>query len=459
MAENETQVRTPGKGRTFFERAEEVSATGNWDFAIEMYLQGILREPDNIERGHQPLREVSLKRTVQGGKGPGMRDRFKHKGGKTPEEVLINAEYLLTKEPGSVQYMVQMLQATRKLELKNVSTWLCDILLETQRQAQRPNMGILKILIETYHNLEEFKSALQACEIAVSLAPDNQALQSAINELSAKYTLKKGQYGEEGDFTKGVKDMEKQRELLEKDSMLQGRAYLEKQIVITINQYEAAPTVPGKINAAVDALLKLEEEAYENQAIDILTKAHKDTSAYQFKVRIGDIRIRQMTRRFQKLKSTNDKTGAAAQAKQQLEFELEEFAERATNYPTDLAIKYELGRRQFLSGDLDAAIASFQQAQRDPRKHIAAMNYLGQAFAKKGWFREAAETYEKALQAEMTEERGKDLRYSFADVLEKMDELERARDQLSIVAQTDFNYKDVRQRMENIHKKLQEKKD
>jgi len=173
-------------------------------------------------------------------------------------------------------------------------------------------------------------------------------------------------------------------------------------------------------------------------------------------MRIGDIRIRQMTRRFHKLKSANDKTGAAKQAKQQLEFELEEFTERATNYPTDLAVKYELGRRQFLSGDLDSAIASFQQAQRDPKRHIAAMNYLGQAFAGKEWFREAAETYEKVLQTEMSEERGKELRYSFADVLEKMGELQRARDQLSIVAQADFNYKDVRQRMENIQKKLQE---
>ena len=49
----------------FFERAEQVAETGNWDFAIEMYLQGILREPGNIERGHHPLRNVSLVRKAQ----------------------------------------------------------------------------------------------------------------------------------------------------------------------------------------------------------------------------------------------------------------------------------------------------------------------------------------------------------------------------------------------------------
>ena len=39
------------------------------------------------------------------------------------------------------------------------------------------------------------------------------ALHDARNELSAKYTLKKGKYGQEGEFTKGVKDMKGQQEL------------------------------------------------------------------------------------------------------------------------------------------------------------------------------------------------------------------------------------------------------
>ena len=51
----ETNAREPGKGQAFFDRADQVAETGNWDFAIEMYLQGIEREPDNIERGHEFL--------------------------------------------------------------------------------------------------------------------------------------------------------------------------------------------------------------------------------------------------------------------------------------------------------------------------------------------------------------------------------------------------------------------
>ena len=144
-----------------------------------------------------------------------------------------------------------------------------------------------------------------------------------------------------------------------------------------------------------------------------------------------------------------------------------EFTERSVNYPTDLGIKFELGRRQLLAGKLDEAIGSFQQAQRDPRRHLRAMNYLGQSFAAKGWYTEAAETFEKALEEEMGEDRAKEIRYNFGDVVEKigdgrhsaaekMAQYEKARDQFSAVAQIDYGYKDVRTRVENLRKKIEQ---
>ena len=37
-----------GKGKAFFDRAEEVADTGSWDFAIELYLEGIQFQPQTI---------------------------------------------------------------------------------------------------------------------------------------------------------------------------------------------------------------------------------------------------------------------------------------------------------------------------------------------------------------------------------------------------------------------------
>jgi len=456
MAENDQKAQPPkASGKAFFDRADEVAETGNWDFAIEMYLQGIQREPDNLTRGHEPLRKVSLKRKSQGGKSPGFRDQFKHRPTKDPLQNLLNAEYLLAKEPGSIPHMVQVLQAAKALELPAVAKWICDILLETQRQG-KPNGKILRLLVQTYHDIEQYALAIQACDMARQLSPDDPQLQEALKELSAKYTIQKGRYGQEGDFTKGVADLDRQKALMEKDRMVQSKDYIAHRIEETRKDYLQTPTAAGKINAYVDALLKPEDESYENEAVDVLRKAYKDTGVYQFKMRIGEIRIKQMTRQYRKLVESGNKQAAAEHARKQLAYELKEFTERAENYPTDLAVKYELGRRQFLAGQYDEAIASLQQAQRDPRRHVTAMNYLGQAFARKQWFREAADTFRRALTVDMTETREKELRYSLGDVLEQMGELEPAQEEFSRVAQVDFNYKDVHQRLDGIRKKLLE---
>jgi tetratricopeptide (TPR) repeat protein len=455
MTETNTQASpTPGKGKAFFDRADQVGETGNWDFATELYIEGIRREPGNLERGYKPLRDVSLKRKAKGGKGAGMFEQLKRRPSKDPTESLVNALHLLAKEPGSVAFMEQVLQAAVKLSLAEVVKWVCDVLLETQRQAGKPNKRVLHVITQAYHDIEEFTLAIQACEMGLKMSPDDARLQDTMRNLSAKETIKKGKYGQEGDFTKGVKDLDRQQELIQKDSLLQSNDFLVQQINKSRGEYEASPTVVGKVNAFVDALLKIEDEGYENEAVGVLEKAHKDMGAYQFKMRVGDVKIRQMTRRYRALVERGEKQAAAQHRLEQLKFELEEFTDRAANYPTDLAIKFELGRRQYLAGKLDDAISSLQQAQRDPRRHVHALSILGQAFAKKGWLREATETYERALQSEVPEERAKELRYFLGDVLEKMGEFTRAQEQFSRVAQLDYNYRDVRDRMDEIRKKI-----
>ena len=258
-------------------------------------------------------------------------------------------------------------------------------------------------------------------------------------------------------FQRAVRDIGKQQELLEEDALVKDRSYVEKQIEQAREQYEADPTAPGKINAYVDALVKTEDEQQENKAVEVLEKAWKDTQQYQFRFRIGDIKMRQMTRRYRELVNEGDKDAAARYAREQLEFELQEYADRVKNYPTDLGLKYELGRRQYMAGNYDEAIGLLQEAQRDPRRQALAMIYLGLSFSKKDWHREAADTFKRLLEnVEMSEERTKEARYYYGQTLERMDELEAAADQYSQVAQMDYRYKDVRDRLESVRKKLDE---
>ena len=447
-----------GKGKAFFERADQVSETGNWDFAIAMYLEGISREPENLDRGHKPLRKVSINRKAQGGKPAGMIDQIKRRPCKDPVRNLVNAEYLLSKDTGSVQNMMQVLQAARKCDLIGLVHWISLIILESQRQTKKPSKRILVDLVSAFESAKDFSMSVQACDMAIQVDPNDGELRDRMRSLSALYTIDKGKFEEEGDFTKGVDDLEAQQKIQKKDALVKDEEYLLEQIRKCRQDYLDSPHVAGKINNAVDALLKIENESYENEAIDILAKAHKDSGAYQFKMRIGDIRIRQMSRRFRQMRDSGDTAGATEQAKRQLAFELDEYKERCANYPTDLGLKFELGRRQFLSGQYDEAIASLQTAQRDPRRGLRARSLIGQAFVKKGWLGMAVETFEKALELEATEEFTMELRYFLGDVLDNMGQLERAQEQFSTVAQLDYNYRDVRQRIENIRTRLSKPK-
>jgi tetratricopeptide (TPR) repeat protein len=463
-----TQAPVPdGKGAAFFKRAEQLAEMGNWDYSIEMFLEGIKREPENIERGYQGMRKVSLERKLKGGKPAGMMEALKRRGGKDAVEKMSNALFLLAKDPGNVPHMLAVMKAAVEGKLNGAVKWICDIVLEAERQAKKPSKNILTQIMTAYEGISEYPKAIQSCELALRTSPDDDLLQNKLRDLGATNTRVAGRYGEKGDFSKGVKDMDKQKALAQSEYVQQTRAAREQRVEAARKDYLETPKVMGKVHGLVDALCKMEEEGFENEAIDVLNKAFSDTQAYQYKARIDDIKMAQITRRYRKLVEAGDKAGAAEQAHAKLAFELKVYTERAKEYPTDLNIKYELGLRQLASNLHDDAIASLQQAQRDPRRHVSSLTLLGRAFAAKKWYRESAETYEKALSVEIPEDRAKELRYQFGDVLEKMADgvtvvkdkqasYEKALEQFSQVAQIDLRFKDVAARIDAVRKKIEE---
>ncbi len=444
-------VEEAGKGKAFFDRADEIASTGEWDYAIEMYVEGLKREPSNIERGHKPLREVSLRRKLQGAKGPGFKEKRKYGSSKDPKENLANASFLLAKDPGNRQYMVAALKAALDLDRDSLITWFADLLYEEQKQAKKPSRQVLMTIIDAYVQAEKFTKAVGVCQFGLADSPGDNVLIERVKDLSAKATMQK--YSGEGDITTKVKDKKQLEEDIQRSHMVQSKTFLENQLEKAEAEYKADPTVPGKVTAYVEALMRMDDPSYENTAIDVLRRAHNETGSYNWKMRIGDIKMKQMTRRRRELLKRGDKKAALEEAKRQLAFELEEFQERVVNYPTDLALKYELGRRQFAaaafdSSKLDDAIGSLQQARRDPRRRIDAMTLMAQAFAKKEWYTEAADTYRQLLEGELTEEHGKSIRYSLGEALMQMEKPDEAEDQFSQVAQIDYNFKDVRKKLE-----------
>ena len=138
MPEKETGEFT--KAKAFFERAQEAAEKGGFDYAIDMYLEGLRYAPDTLEQGHLPLCELALQRQGRGGKKPSIREKVKHLRGKTPFEQLLNAEYLFAKDPEHLPFAEAMLKGAVAGGYKKTATWIANLVFQTNNAAEKPSV-------------------------------------------------------------------------------------------------------------------------------------------------------------------------------------------------------------------------------------------------------------------------------------------------------------------------------
>jgi len=212
----------------------------------------------------------------------------------------------------------------------------------------------------------------------------------------------------------------------------------------------------------------MEDDSHDEIAIAMLQKAYEENRTYRYKQTIGDFKMRSMKRNVRMLDEAAKANPTDATLKKQLEdarrdllqVELDEYRERATNYPTDIAIQYEFGRRLFLNHLYDEAIGVLQVAQNNPRHRPEALHYLGHCFRHKNMIPEAVDTLRRSLEAYDLAESGdihsKKYNYWLARTLEDAGDpasLQEAMQTYSKITQWDYNFADSRARLEALRKK------
>ena len=445
----------------------------NHEFAIECYINGLRFAPDSMQH-HEALREVALKRKVAGGKPAGMIDTVKRKKGKDPLDRMLNAEYLWAKNPLDPYLALNVMAAAVKAGQAEMAAWIGDFVIDLNRQGKRPSKTVFLKACELYAEIGVYDKAVLAGELALQIDPQNMQLNTQLKNLHALQTEQEGGYGEEG-MRGSIRGEKVQRELEGGDQVAGSDAVVDQVLAGARENFEANPQDEAAITRLIDALVRKDDEKEENEAIDILTAAHEQTPNNRFKQRIGEIRIKQFVRRIRALQAQIKESGETDELCQRLrklrgallKFELGEYTERVKNYPTDMGFRYELGRRQLEVGDHDAAIASLQQSQADPKNRAHSLHHLGHAFAAKEWHDEAVDTYRRGIEAHAnTDDRlAMSLRYDLMTALESKargdKDAEAASEAAQIasqIAQTNINFRDIRDRVDALRKLNQELK-
>jgi tetratricopeptide (TPR) repeat protein len=204
----------------------------------------------------------------------------------------------------------------------------------------------------------------------------------------------------------------------------------------------------------------------ENEAIAFLESTYKLTNDFSFLQRAGQIKIKQFRRVIRQTKDLLQKNPDNEQAKISLEklqeqinnIELEHYRLSMVNYPTNYSAKYDYAVRLVRNKKYDEAIPLLQEAQKDPKKKFSSLNQIGYCFFMKGWYPDAIDVFNNALETYELKDSaiGKEIRYNLARAYEENGDAQTALDIFRKIAQSDFAYKDVSQRVNDLRNKKQE---
>lgn len=470
--------RDPRKARRFFEHAMTTADSRQYDYSIECYINGLRHEPDNMRR-HEELKEVALKRKVGGGKPAGFGEKIKS-GGKDPVDKMLHAERLWAMDPTNMSLMITVMEKAvdaneheDEINLGEVAYWFGDQALEKAISSKKQSKATFLRIRDGFAAIRAFAKAVEACRLALQLDDRDTSLLQDLKDLEAERTMEEGGYSraasKDGSSRDVVRDSEKQRELEQSEGVVKTDEALQEMIGRAREAYEASPD-SSTGQKYVRALLRRDNKEAEDAAMGVLGDLYQQTQEYRYKMELGNIKIRQLTRQARQAKADFDADPDDTEAKERyhallrerLQLELNEYQERVKNYPTDTSMKFELARRYFAVNKIDEAIDLFQQTKSDPKHKAASMEYLGRCYIAQGWHAEAIDTLRQGIEMHRSDEDklALELRYLLMDALEKQGTeknddalLQEAKKVGSQVLQTNIKFRDIRDRVEKLREK------
>ncbi len=470
----ETSEADKAKARAWFKKAADSRERREYDYAIEAFLMGLGFWPEAVDEGHMPLRSLAVQRHQAGGKKSGMMEALKKSMvGKDAKQALLNAEYLLSKDPNNPSYMDGLLKNATKGGYVQTARWVAALIADSLRKEKKPDKNRFRAFRENLVAAAEKAEALDQAPVACWLLEQavntldfqlarnqDEDLRNEQRDLSGKLAIVKGKYQDAESFRDSLHDAEKQKILHDSERVKQGEETFDSLVAAARAELEAHPGVPQKIYALADILRRRETSETDQEAVRLLLDAYKQSRNYNFKFRADDIRMAQLARQVRELNERARKSNAEEDQQQVrlarmelMQTELEIYRERVAKYPTDLALKYRLGRALFKARAFDEAIPVLQLAQADPRNRLQAKLLMGRAFFETNAHAQATDVLRELNEAtELSDELQRETLYWLGRALEAGRQNDEAKATYGKLLRLDYNYGDgeVRKRLEQL---------
>lgn len=451
----------PEKAQKWFNHARVYADSTNYEAALNAYANGIKLDPDAMS-AHEAIWEVGVKYMNKGGK-PATGKEIRDIEDSNPVAKFAAAEFAWMKEIMNASLAIKALDGAVKAGKREYGKWIAPKVLNITQRQKKVSKGQMVQVKDLFKEVEAWNEAIVALSKAKELDPTDAALDHELKDLSAQRAMDQGGYdraaGKEGGFRSFVKDSEKQRQLIESESIVTSQSTDERNLARAKDAYDKAPTVPDNINQYAQLVKKQATPAAEQLAYEIYMKGYQDTGEYRFRMFAGDIRLEQARRAADALESKGDAAAAAEARRKQNELEAQEYEERVAKYPTNRDMKMRLGEIELARGNLDNAMGQLQAAKDEPKLRVRAGHLLARCFAAEGWHREAIAEFKETLQNVEGTDKDRELSIRYDLMLSLIEEARKsrtidfAREALEIcsgIARKDITYRDIRAKRREI---------
>ncbi|MHB1033836.1 MAG: tetratricopeptide repeat protein [Pirellulales bacterium] len=443
-----------------FEKANQQSASGNFDYATDMFVACVTGDPGNKIYAQNFLGNLQKKynNNKKGSKLAGIK-------GATTKGALKKAS--LQKD-----WKTAIAAGLELLKLNPWDTWTlstlaaaCEALghdesqlvyLKTALDVNIKDPDINRQCGLALGRMRQFDQAIICWHRVEQARPGNDEAAHAISDLIVNKTISDGGYENAESSTDVMTDKEEQAARLRRTSGEPQEMSPEKKLE---REIAARPNELPKYLELAD--LHDRNERFV-EAVDVLSRALKAfPDEVSVRERMEDIQVRGIRQRLAvakheaEAKKTPEATAEYNRVKGELnQIELDVYRSRCERYPANLGLHYEYGVRLQRAGNFNEAIKQLQAARGDVKRKGLVFIVLGECFQQIEQYRLALTNYELAVEA--TQERYEDQRklalYRAGCLAMAIKDWEKAEKYLSDLAGLDFGYKDVADRLDKIAK-------
>jgi tetratricopeptide (TPR) repeat protein len=441
-----------------FERANQVVATGHFDYGIHLLRACCKLDPANL-RYRQALRRIEKAKYRNNQRGSRLawltswwvRARLRA-ALQTGDylQALEQGERLLMGNPWDVHAQAALAEAAAGLGLLEVAIWS----LEQARQTQARSAALNRALARLYEKAGNFTQALALWDLMRKADPaDTEALQK-VKDLAAQDTIARGNFGD------GLAEAVRPRE----EAQAGGKGDPASPEAALRARLQAEPT-SSALYLELARLYRRAEQLEQAHAV-LREGLGASGNAFELGAELADLEIEPFRRNLaiteEKLRATPDdpelRKLRLRLRKEVNTRELELFRQKADRFPAELDQRYELGVRLLRAGQLDEAIRELQVVRADARLRWQALLYLGYCFKARNNWRLAQRNLEEALEHLPAGEvvQRKEALFELATGCAEAGDLARALDYAHELANLDFTYRGVKDLLDDWQARLQQ---